>query len=71
MLAAYSFAVHQLEKPELALLVVEKQVDIRFVGCLSPRCRAEQIQTFDAEPFKSASCCCNLLIASSRFMPPL
>ena len=43
------FHVHQFEEPELALLIVEKQIDVGTVAGVAARGRSEQIQPFDAE----------------------
>ena len=46
------FHVHKLKETELALLVVEKQVNVGIVRGLPAHRGAEQVQMFDAEPFQ-------------------
>src|SRR5260221_9606827 len=44
--------IHELEKPKLAALVIEEQIDIRIRARLTPRGRAEHVQMLDAEPLE-------------------
>ncbi len=44
--------IHQIEKPEFAFLIVEKQVNIGIFAGLSVRGRTEQIKMFNPEPLQ-------------------
>ncbi len=44
--------IHELIKPQLALLIVEEEVDIGFLVCFVTRRGAEHVKTFDAKAFQ-------------------
>src|SRR5689334_18209184 len=44
--------VHQREKSQRPLGMIEKQIYIGILACLAPRSRAEQVEMHDTEPLQ-------------------